>query len=174
MKDVLSDQQKASAWDLTRFPAFEGTAIIDATGTIVYAYPPFCEILKLSPAEVVGMAFADLFPYPHKAIIQRNVRRVMDGLDHTYTDEAMMVLPDGRSLPVVVMFNASFKENGAVDFVIKRIMEAQRPAIPSPSSSESRKVTPWEWLKENYKILATIAAGAVLIIAEVIKRQEGQ
>lgn len=171
MKDELTKEQKAAAWDSTKLVAFEGTAILDPKGVIAMPFPPFCEILKLSPAELVGVSYVDLFPFPQKTIIQRNVNRVILGLESSYTDEAMMILPDGRTLPVIVMFTASFLRDGTVDFIIKRIMESQPQPFTKPaSSSDSRKASPWQWLKENYKMIGTIGAALAVIASELLKK----
>lgn len=64
-----------SAWD----PSFDGWAIVDADFTFRSVNQKFCELLGVTPAELIGQRFQDVTPIEMRQLEEDNAKLVMEG-----------------------------------------------------------------------------------------------
>ena len=60
--DGLTDEERVLAWGASWDPSFDGVAIVDKDFTFRSVNPQFCQIVGVSPAELIGKRFQDITP----------------------------------------------------------------------------------------------------------------
>ena len=77
--DGLNDYQRAVGWlwNLQHTP--EAIALVGKDLKIFYVNPSLCELLRITPAQMINSSFADITPEPYKTEDVRNAKLVISG-----------------------------------------------------------------------------------------------
>jgi len=161
--DGLDSKQRALAWLATWNPSFTGKAILNKDFTFRSVNEQFCEILGVTPAELLDKKFTDITPEPDKTLDKQNAKLVIDGKSQGYLLKKIYELSDGRRVPVLLLVAGVRKDNGDFDFFVSRIIQdiELSDATPTPKGR-----TLWE------KIVVAITVIAFAVY-ETIQRLNG-
>ena len=168
--DGLQDQERALAWEASWHPSFEGTAIVNEDFTFRSVNPQFCEVVGVSPAELIGKRFQDMTPPPVKQLDENNAKLVVRGVIDSYLLPKTYQFDNGKTVHVVLLVKGVYDENKKFLFFVSKIMldyERQPKSGSAARSQEPQGVI--EFLSKNSKLLAAIGAVLTFVIAGTLK-----
>lgn len=122
MSDGLTAEERVLAWCASWDPAFVGCAIVDSSFTFRSVNPQFCEMLGVTPAELIGKTFQEITLIRDREIDARNAQLVMDGVIDSYIMEKRYEFLDGRVVPIILLVKGVYAESGEFLFFLSRIM----------------------------------------------------
>jgi PAS domain S-box-containing protein len=120
--DGLSQEERALAWAASWDPSFAGVAIVDGDFSFRSVNPQFCDIVGVSPGELIGMKFQDITPQPIKNIDMKNARLVQEGKIDSYLLPKSYEFENGRKVKVVLLVKGVYSDMGEFQFFVSRIM----------------------------------------------------
>lgn len=167
--DGLTNRQRAAAWLASWNPDFVGKAIVNEKLEITAVNEQFCEILGITPAEVLESKFTDVTAKKDRELDLHNAQLVMKGLSPGYLMEKSYLFRDGREVRVLLMVVGIFTENGDFDFFVSRIVDApkvQKLSVPTASPKAWSWLT---WMKDAWKVLTVLVPIVAWVIYEVAK-----
>ncbi len=180
--DRLTDSERILAWKSSWEPSFAGIAIINPDFTFRSVNPQFCEILGVTPAELIGQKFQDITPPSIREIDLKNAQMVVDGLMDFYILPKSYEFTSGRRVNVVLLVTrAPLTKDGPFQFFVSRIMldkqEAsymvtQGASYPYPVNSQKLTTTVMDFLVKYWTwivIAGGAITGAILKIMAVLK-----
>lgn len=137
--DGLNDDQRALAWASTWHPSFAGKAIVNADGTFRSVNNQFCELLGVSPGELIGKRFQDITPPGIREVDEMNAKLAMDGLIDSYMLPKKYLFASGRTVNVMLMVHAVRNASREFLFFVSQIvLDKQDGALAMESRPESR------------------------------------
>lgn len=167
--DGLNETERALAWAASWHPSLVGTAIINENLTFRSVNPEFCDILGVTPAELIGNSFADITPQPVKALDLKNAELVKKGVIESYLLHKSYEFGSGRRVDFVLLVNGVYSKDGDFQFYVSRII-----LPPAPTSQSLSKRGLMRKLLENWQPIAAILAAMSVIIAGVINEIKTQ
>lgn len=130
--DRLTDKERLLAWKASWNPSFAGIAIINEDFTFRSANPQFCNLLGVTPADLLGKRFQDITPPGLKELDEKNAQMVIDGIIDFYLLPKRYQFSDGREVSVVLLVTrAPSSSEGEFQFFVARIMLDQKGELLS-------------------------------------------
>lgn len=164
--DGLEHDERALAWAASWDPSFAGIAIVNKDFTFCAVNPQFCEILGVTPADLVGRRFQDVTPQKTRELDEKNATLVMRGVINSYILQKAYEIAGVKTVEVMLLVSGVYNQNGEFLFFVSRIM--QTPSLETSSvSSISPKQTEYFWTAVSSKItwngikLTALAAAAI-------------
>lgn len=126
--DGLNQEERALAWAATWHPSFHGTAIVDKDFNFKAVNPQFCDILGITPAELIDRKFTDMTAIAQRDLDARNAKLVMDGTITCYAMPKTYEFMDGRHVNVLLLVSGVYSASlagGKAEFLffVSRVME---------------------------------------------------
>lgn len=121
------------AWKAGWNPSFDGWAIVNQDFTFRSVNPQFCELLGVTPAQLVGQRFQDITATEMRKLDEANAMLVMQGAMDFYVMRKTYDFGGGNRRNVVLLVCRVPKSgDGVFRFFLSRIMlDAELPSIPS-------------------------------------------
>lgn len=161
--DGLTIEEKALAWEASWHPSFAGIAIVDKNFRFRSVNPQFCEILGVSPAELIGQDFQDITPPPVKQLDANNARLVIRKVITSYLLPKTYDFGNGKIIKVMLLVKGVYSKEGNFLFFVSRIMldGSEKSFI-----QDQKPIGLLDFLSKHGKIFAAIGTGlAAMIIA---------
>lgn len=160
--DGLTDTEKKLSWAASWDPSFDGVAIVNKDFTFRSVNPQFCEIVGVSPAELLGRRFQDITPISVKQLDENNAKLVMEGKIESYLLPKSYEFTNGSKVDIILLVKGVYNETGEFLFFLSRIMldtEVERSHIPS-----QKQPSLMLFIKEYHKIFIGVgtAIGAFM------------
>ena len=95
--------------------------------------PQFCDILGVTPAELLGKRFTDVTPISVRELDARNANLVIQGKIPSYLLPKSYEFSDGTKTEVVLLVVGVYSETKDFLFFVSRIMEQKQPMRTPPS-----------------------------------------
>lgn len=134
--DGLTNEERALAWTSCWQPSFDGWAIINKDFTYRAVNPQFCEILGVTPAQLVGQRFQDITPPGIRKLDEANAQLVMNGVMDFYILPKVYDFGDGHTRNVIMLMTRVPKSaDGSFRFFVSRIMLD----VAEPMASEVKR-----------------------------------
>ena len=173
MPDKLDFTERALAWKAIWNPSFVGMGIIDRDYTFRSVNSQFCEILGVSPAELIGKKFTDLTPQPMRDLDVLNAGLIREGSSPSYLLPSCYELSNGRRVYFLLLMVGVCDVNQDFLFYVARIIKNETVAITStpasPQSSFQKSGTFLKTVKENWHIITAILGSLSLLLSFLIK-----
>lgn len=125
MLDCLSNEERTLAWEASWNPSFAGIGIADADFTFRSVNHQFCDIVGVSPAELIGRRFQDMTPVEVRDIEEKNAILVMEGTIDSYLLPKSYEFTNGRKVDVILLVKGVYSGTGEFQFFLLRIMMDQ-------------------------------------------------
>lgn len=159
--DGLTNEERSLAWAASWTPSFDGCAIVNRDLTFRSVNPQFCEILNVTPAELIGQSFKDITPATIRHLDVKNANLVINGVIESYILPKTYEFSNGRKVSVVLLVRGVYNSEGQFLFFISRIMMDGLSAKQRPLHTPPPKLTRFlSFLKEYSQII--ISAGLFL------------
>ena len=152
LKEPFTAAQRALAPMLDALTC--GAALIDRVGTIVYANPRLCQMMKRSAVELRG---ANLIRLCQSDDARAAVEESLAHFDEMHEGETLLPLPDGSRLTVIASSRPLAGANGSADVELVTMID-----ISAQKAAEQR-------LRDHYEILVNMS-NTVLEQAVELKR----
>lgn len=166
--DGLNNQERALAWLASWNPSFDGRAIVNPDFTFRAINQQFCDILGVSPAELVGGTFTDITPAPIRELEIKNANLVMQGLIQSYILEKNYEMMDGRKIDVTLLVNGVYAEDTKEFlFFVSTIMERKPLIMPPVQHQELTGLLEWV---DKKKVGMTIFSGIVFLVVYLFNK----
>ena len=133
MTDGLSNEERTLAWCASWNPSFAGIAIVNSDFTFRSVNPQFCDIVGVSPAELIGRRFQDVTPVGVRVLEESNAKLVMEGVIDSYLLPKSYEFTNGKKADVVLLTKGVYSEMGEFLFFLSRIMLDQESNVKLPS-----------------------------------------
>ncbi len=130
--------------------------------------PQFCEILGVTPAELVGQKFTDVTPVSVRALDVKNADMVIEGKISSYLMPKSYEFQSGKKVDIILMVVGVYSEKNEFLFFVSRILEQTTAQKPKPSkwlsgaSSVLKELAKRQWLQALGMAMAW-AAGALAV-----------
>ena len=178
MEKILSYEQQAKAWLASWNPSFVGKAIVDKNFHFLEVNEQFCDLLGVTPAQILGRKFTDITPEPAKSLDMLNAKLVVEGKSPGYLMDKTYRFEDGngqiRTIPVKLLAVGVYTETGDFDFFVSRIiLDAEMTTLKHTSQSQEG-LPLLEKFRQNWHILTTFVGVASWVIYEVVKKLNSQ
>lgn len=170
--DGLTNDERALAWAASWHPSFSGIAIVNSDFTFRAVNPQFCEVLGVTPAELIGNRFSDLTPQPVKELDIKNAELVKKRWITSYLLPKEYEFSGGRRVSVILLVCGVYSPNNSLLFYVSRIMGAA-PALESltPLQSATPKPTSFiEFINKCWHLIITGMLAVATLIAFVIDK----
>lgn len=139
MGGLSNDKERALAWKACWDPAFSGIAIVNEDFTFRSVNQQFCEIVGVTPGDLIEKNFKDITPEPLKSLDAKNAKLVKDGIINSYFLPKTYEFPSGKRVDVNLLVVGVYEEEtGEFLFFVSRIMEK---IISPTSNTQSQKQT---------------------------------
>ena len=169
--DGLTDEERIIAWQAAWHYSFDGWAIVNPDFTFRSVNNQFCDILKITPAEVIGKKFQDVTSAPLREIDETNARMVQQGLIDHYALEKDYEFQSGKKTRVVLLVTRVPKsEEGSFLFYLSRILPEKPKNLPSQSTHQKATDSFMDFIIKNYKPLIAIGISVGGAIAMIIDK----
>lgn len=130
MSDKLTDEERILAWKASWHPSFDGVAIVNPDFTFRSVNPQFCELLGVTPAELIGQRFQDITPPSIRKLDLENAELVKKGVIDFYILPKKYQFSSGHEVEVVLLVTrAPPSEVGDFRFFVSRIMLDEKGAL---------------------------------------------
>ena len=130
--NVLNSEEKVLAWDATWPISLQGTALVSKDFVYIAVSPQFCEILKVSPAELVGKRFTDITAYQTRDIDARNAQMVIEGKMKSFHIDTTYEFSNGRKVNALLLKVGVYNADREFLFFVSSILE--QTVISKPST----------------------------------------
>jgi PAS domain S-box-containing protein len=130
----LDNQQRAKAWVARFHTSFEGVAIVNRDLTFRSVSKQFCDILGVTPADLLDNKFTDMTPEPDKTLDLRNAKAVISGKSQRYFIPKTYQI-NGKLMKVLLLVDGVYKDSGDFDFFVSRIVAAPEESLSGKSLS---------------------------------------
>ena len=161
MTDGLTDDERALAWLASWHPSFEGKAIVNPDFTFRAVNPQFCEILGVSPGEIINNSFTDITPPNIRELDMKNAALVMDGVIDSYLLPKSYEFASGRKIEVTLLVNGVYHPvSGVFMFFVSTIMARRKITSSTPLSQMPTGLMGWiDKRRVGWGVLTIIGAG---------------
>lgn len=172
ISDGLIESERILAWETAWTPSFSGIAIINADFTFRAVNQQFCEILGVTPGELINNSFTDITPQPVKNLDIANAKLVRDGVIRSYFLEKYFEFSNGKKVHVDLLVTGVYHKNtGEFLFYVTRIMEK---GTKETSNTQPQKQTKsiFDYIdakKIIMFILTTLALGFAYYLEKLFK-----
>ena len=147
VSDGLTDEERIIAWKASWNPSFDGKCIINPDNTFRSVNDRFCEILGVTPAELIGKSFEGITSYNVRELDARNADLVRKGISKDYILEKCYEVKNHEEVCVILLVSGGMDPNGNFRFFVSRIME-QTESHHSEESEPVLKSKPVNIAKE--------------------------
>lgn len=173
--DGLNFEERALAWASSWDPSFAGIAIINRDFTFRSVNPQFCDILGVSPAELIGTKFEDITPIEIRKLDVKNANLVIQGKINSYLLPKCYEFENGKKVNVILLVTGAYSISGEFQFFVSRIMiDAEKHHKDSKFVIQNREhKNVLDFIKSYATIFAAIGTGIgtlLLYIVENIKK----
>jgi PAS domain S-box-containing protein len=171
--DGLKTEEQALAWAATWHPSFHGTAIVDKDFQFVSVNPQFCQIVGVTPAELIGKKFTDVTPVAIRELDAKNAELVMQGKITSYLLPKRYEFQSGVKVEIILLVVGVYATDGTFKFFVSRIMEQTVPTPKNQSTwfsgilSALKELTRRQWLQAAGMVMAwAVGAFAVYLASK--------
>lgn len=169
MSDALTDEERIEAWKSSYNPSLDGWAIVNEDFTFRSVNQQFCQILGVTPAELIGNKFQDITHPSVKRLDELNSQLVIQGQSDGYSIKKSYLFEDGREVHVILLVVRVPKGHGKFQFFVSRILEdASKEASELPTPSPSASMSTIDFLIKYGKIVVTIGTLIGATVATVL------
>ena len=166
----LSDLEQKLAWNACWTPSLTGKAIVNEDFTFRSVNPEFCDILKVTPAELIGQNFKDITTQELRQLDANNAKLVKQGIMQSYMLPKTYEFNNGRTVNVVLFVNGVFDEAGEFLFYVSQIVLDK--AAPKPADDSG--VILLDFIKEYKTTLAYIGSAIGAIVYGILEYIKGK
>jgi PAS domain S-box-containing protein len=165
---LTTEKERALAWAATWHPSFHGTAIVNRNFEFVSVNPQFCQIVGVTPAELMGKKFTDVTPATIRELDAKNAELVMQGKITSYLLPKRFEFQSGAKVEIILLVVGVYATDGTFEFFVSRIMEQTIPTLKNQSTwfsgalSALKELTRKQWL-QALSLLMMWASGAVAV-----------
>lgn len=167
--DNLHETERALAWAAAWHPSFEGIAIVNPDFTFKSVNPQFCEILGVTPGELLNKSFADLTPPPVKELDILNAQLVMKRVIPSYLLHKSYEFNNGRRVNVILLVVGVFDAQQNFLFFVSRILKNQQEGKLSSMPFSQESGTFISRIRENWHIVLVVLSAVSIVAAQVLK-----
>lgn len=169
--DGLNFEERALAWASSWDPSFAGIAIVNKDFTFRSVNPQFCDILGVSPAELIGTRFEDITPIEIRKLDVKNANLVMQGKINSYLLPKCYEFENGKRVNVILLVTGVYSTLGEFLFFVSRIMMDAEKDLPDSmfvtQNQEPKSVL--DFIKCYAPIFAAVGTGLGALILYVIE-----
>lgn len=142
--DGLNDDERALAWVASWQPSFVGIAIVNPDFTFRSVNRQFCEIVGVTPAEIINNNFADMTPEPIKTLDIKNANLVKEGIIESYILPKTYEFTSGKRADVMLLTKGVYHpETSEFLFFVSRIMGKEKHLTAKPLSQQPTGLLQW-------------------------------
>jgi PAS domain S-box-containing protein len=168
--DELTNEERALAWLTSWHPSFDGVAIVNPDFTFRSVNPQFCEIVGVSPAEIIGNSFKDLTPEPIKTLDIKNANLVKQGIIPNYTLPKTYEFASGRRVDVILLVRGVFDpQTSEFLFFVSSIMGSESPINAEFHSQEPQGLLRWLDKRKIGAALTGLIVAAIAVITSKLQ-----
>lgn len=169
MSDGLTDNERALAWLASWNPSFDGKAIVNPDFTFRAVNEQFCEIVGVSPAELIDNSFTDITPQPWRDYDVKNANLVKEGKIPNYLLPKTYEFSSGKRVEVTLLVNGVYDpESGEFMFFVLSIMGRKKITSSAPLSQMPQGLLTWIDKKRVGWSIITIIGAVIATTAEAI------
>lgn len=171
MPDGLTDLERSLAWRASWNPSFAGVAIVNADFTFRSVNPQFCEIVGVSPAELLGKKFQDITPIGIREIDEKNANLVKQRVIESYLIPKSYEFINGRTVNVILLVKGVYCPKKGFLFFLSQIMLDQNKNN-TLVIQDQKQINILDFIKKYNKLfigIGTAIAGFIFTLLELIK-----
>lgn len=165
----LSDLEKVASWGVSWDHTFEGKALLNLDLSFRAVNHQFCQILGISPAEIMTFRFCDIMAPETRKLDIDNAKLIQEHSIPSYVLQRKYTTTEGVQISIITITAGVLDPHTEeVLFFVLHMMELTRD-MPSNVASR-KKISVWEWLdkKKIGMSLITIAAAICATLADRI------
>lgn len=164
MADGLNNQERALAWLAAWNPSFAGVAIVNPDFSFRSANQQFCDILGVTPAELINNKFSDITPEPIRSLDVKNANLIKERVIESYVLPKTYEFPTGRKVEAVLLVKGVYHpKTSKFLFFVSRIMEKDKHLTAESISHQPTGLL--EWMEKNKGPITVIAGGMTGFLA---------
>lgn len=162
--DGLKANERAAAWLASWHPSFVGKAIVNPDFTFRAVNPQFCEILGVTPADLLETRFTDITPPDVREIDAKNAMLVKEGKIRSYLLEKAYEFPHRKPVQVTLLVSGVFSPSGEFLFFVSSIMKKEQPITSAPLCQQPTGLLEWvDKKKLGWWVLSGLVAFAAAV-----------
>lgn len=163
--DGLTQEERALAWSAGWDPSFDGVAIVNKDFTFRSVNPQFCEILKITPGDLIGKRFQDITPPHIRALDEHNAQLVIDGKIPSYFLPKTYEFENSRRVHILLLAKGVFLKKHPDDpenatnfqfFVSKIMLNESVPSHLTLELSNQKQIGFLDFIVKYYKLLVSL------------------
>lgn len=169
--DGLTQDERALAWAASWHPSFAGIAIVNPDFSFRAVNPQFCEILGVSPGELIGSKFTDITPQPIRALDIKNAELVKGKIITSYLLPKVYEFQNGKKVNVVLLVSGVYQENSLL-FYVSRILKTEMDSenITTPLSATPKPIKFFTLIRECWHIILAVLSAVAVVAATIIDK----
>lgn len=171
MSDGLTDEERKLAWLASWNPSFAGKAIVNPDFTFRSVNRQFCEIVGVTPAEIINSKFTDLTPEPVKTLDVKNAKLVKEGKIESYILPKVYEFASGKRVDVILLVKGVYHpKTSEFLFYVSSIMANDKKLNAQSLSRQPIGLLDWiDKKKAGWGILTLIGASLAAAADKIIK-----
>lgn len=178
MEELLTEKEKALAWDASWNPSLSGIAIVSKDFKFLSVNQQFCEVVGVTPGELIGQTFQDVTDPKIRELDERNAKLVMEGKARSYLLPKKYRFPSGHISEILLLVVGVYDKEDCFQFFVSRIMkDAGETVIPPDLDTYHypKESTDTSFLSKNRDSLVGILvagiAGACIYLLDYFYKQ---
>lgn len=171
MSDGLNHNERAWAWLASWNPSFEGVAIVNCDFTFRAVNQQFCDIVGVTPAEIINNSFEDITPQPLRDLDVKNAELVKAGLMPNYLLPKTYEFASGKRVDITLLVNGVYHpETEEFLFFVSKIMERRKITTSAAPSQVPTGLLEWMDKKKIMWGILTIMGATIAAMADKIAK----